>query len=181
MEDVEEAKQQDFLPDLKRIHTAAERFLACINDIVNFSKIERGEVDADLEAADTASMVQDAVNTIRPLEVNGAADTADTGLLLVVDDNEMNRDLLSRHLERQGHTVVMAEHGLQALEMLATHAFDLALLDIMMPKMNGFQVLQRIKNHNAWCDIPVIMISALDEMDSVVYRNGRRRFPAETI
>lgn len=92
----------------------------------------------------------------------------DQGLVLVVDDNEMNRDLLSRRLQRQGYTVVMAEHGQQALEVLRTDSFDLVLLDVMMPGMNGYQVLEHLKA-DAWLrHIPVIMISALDDLDSVV-------------
>ncbi|HIK56571.1 MAG TPA: response regulator [Synechococcales cyanobacterium M55_K2018_004] len=90
------------------------------------------------------------------------------GCLLVVDDNEMNRDLLSRRLQRQGHTIVMAEHGKAALEKLRSHAFDLVLLDIMMPEMNGYQVLEILKADPDLRHIPVIMISALDDIDSVV-------------
>lgn len=90
------------------------------------------------------------------------------GFILVVDDNEANRDVLSRRLKKQGHSVAVAEHGLQALEMLRTQPFDLILLDVMMPEMNGYQVLEELKHHGAWRHIPVIMISALDDIDSVV-------------
>ncbi|HEY9640705.1 MAG TPA: adenylate/guanylate cyclase domain-containing protein [Coleofasciculaceae cyanobacterium] len=90
------------------------------------------------------------------------------GLVLVVDDNEMNRDLLSRRLTRQGHIVVMAENGLQALEKVAQQPFDLVLLDVMMPGMNGYEVLEHIKSAPHLRHIPVIMISALDDIDSVV-------------
>jgi class 3 adenylate cyclase/CheY-like chemotaxis protein len=93
---------------------------------------------------------------------------ADQGVVLVVDDNEMNRDLLSRRLQRQGHTVLMAENGKQALVQLHTQPFDLILLDVMMPEMNGYQVLEHLKADAALRHIPVIMISALDDMDSVV-------------
>jgi CheY-like chemotaxis protein len=114
-------------------------------------------------------MIQDVVSTIRPLaEDTASTEAAERGSLLVVDDNEMNRDLLARHLERQGHTVALAENGRQALEMIQRDKLDLVLLDVMMPEMNGYQVLQRLKSDEAWRDIPVIMISALDEMDSVV-------------
>jgi CheY-like chemotaxis protein len=89
-------------------------------------------------------------------------------LILVVDDNEMNRDMLSRRLERQGYQSVLAEDGVQALERLPEAAFDLVLLDIMMPRMNGYEVLERIKADPALRHIPVIMISAVDELDSVV-------------
>jgi CheY-like chemotaxis protein len=169
LEDAADEGQEDFIPDLEKIHTAAGRFLALINDLVNFSKIEAGKIDADLRTAATLSMIQDVVTTIRPLaEEEAGAVPAERGFVLVVDDNEMNRDVLSRHLERQGHTVAVAENGRQALEMIQRDRFDLVLLDVIMPEMNGYQVLQRLKSDEAWRDIPVIMISALDEMDSVV-------------
>ncbi|MBW4656035.1 MAG: response regulator [Kaiparowitsia implicata GSE-PSE-MK54-09C] len=90
------------------------------------------------------------------------------GFLLVVDDNEMNRDLLTRRLQRQGHDIVVAEHGKDALEKMRQHTFDLVLLDIMMPELNGYQVLEYIKQDPDLRHIPVIMISALDDIDSVV-------------
>jgi class 3 adenylate cyclase len=90
------------------------------------------------------------------------------GLVLVVDDNEMNRDLLSRRLQRQGFTIVMAEDGQQALDKIRSQSFDLVLLDVMMPQMNGYQVLEYLKSDTNFRHIPVIMISALDDMDSVV-------------
>ena len=65
--------------------------------------------------------------------------------LLVVDDNEMNRDLLSRRLERQGYRVTVAVDGVQALELLDHEDFSLILLDIMLPQMNGYQVLEHLK------------------------------------
>lgn len=89
-------------------------------------------------------------------------------LVLVVDDNEMNRDMLSRRLERQGYRSIMAEDGVQALEMLPLHPIDLVLLDIMMPRMNGYDVLEKAKNDPALRHIPIIMISAVDDLDSVV-------------
>lgn len=91
-----------------------------------------------------------------------------TGHLLVVDDNKVNRLLLGRGLEQQGHSVDFAENGLQALEMLKTQSFDLLLLDVLMPEMDGYQVLEQLTKEPHWMDIPVIMTSALDEMDSVV-------------
>jgi adenylate cyclase len=90
------------------------------------------------------------------------------GLVLVVDDNEMNRDLLSRRLQRQGFTIMMAEDGQQALDKMRSQSFDLVLLDVMMPQMNGYQVLEYLKADTNLRHIPVIMISALDDMDSVV-------------
>lgn len=92
----------------------------------------------------------------------------DEGSVLVVDDNEVNRDLLARRLQRQGHTVTVAEDGFQALEMMRSKPFDLVLLDIMMPQMNGYQVLEHLKADETLRYIPVIMISAVDDIDSIV-------------
>jgi putative two-component system response regulator len=88
--------------------------------------------------------------------------------VLVVDDNEMNRDMLSRRLERQGYRVEVATDGARAIEMVERGSYDLVLLDIMMPEMNGYQVLERLKSKPDSRHIPVIMISALEEMESVV-------------
>jgi serine phosphatase RsbU (regulator of sigma subunit) len=94
--------------------------------------------------------------------------TAEAGRILVVDDVEMNRDLLARRLQQQGHTVSLAENGRRALEMLRAQEFDLVLLDIMMPEMDGYQVLGEMMGDAALKHVPVIMISAVTEMDSVV-------------
>ena len=89
--------------------------------------------------------------------------------VLVVDDNKDNRYTLTRRLKRQGYDgVTTAEHGRQALELLDARPFDLVLLDIMMPEMNGFEVLETMKASSKLRDIPVVMISALDEIDSIV-------------
>lgn len=88
--------------------------------------------------------------------------------ILVVDDTEMNRDMLARRLARRGYDVALAENGRQALAMVEGGDFDLVLLDIMMPEVNGYEVLERLKADSAQRHIPVIMISAVDEMESVV-------------
>jgi phosphoserine phosphatase RsbU/P len=89
--------------------------------------------------------------------------------LLVVDDNEDNRYTLTRRLNREGYkNLTMATNGREALDKLRAQRFDLVLLDIMMPDMNGYEVLEQMKVTPALRDIPVIMISALDEVDSVI-------------
>jgi len=90
------------------------------------------------------------------------------GHLLVVDDNKVNRVLLTHGLEQEGHVVESAENGRQALEMLRAKMYDLVLLDIEMPEMNGFQVLEALLADENLRDIPVIMTSASDELDRVV-------------
>jgi len=88
--------------------------------------------------------------------------------ILVVDDQEDNRAVLERRLRRQGHTVESAAGGLSALEMVGRGRFDLVLLDVLMPDLDGLAVLERLKADQATRDIPVIMISALDDVASVV-------------
>jgi len=90
------------------------------------------------------------------------------GQILIVDDNRMNRIKLSISLEQQGHAVQLAEDGKQAIQMLSKNAYDLVLLDIIMPEVDGFQVLEQMKSDSKLRDIPVIVISAVDEIDSAV-------------
>lgn len=94
--------------------------------------------------------------------------TTNAATILVVDDDSTNRTLLATSLEEQGYTVEMAEDGLQALEILHARPFDVVLLDLLMPGMDGFQVLERMKADNTLRRIPVIVISAVEEMESVV-------------
>jgi putative two-component system response regulator len=86
--------------------------------------------------------------------------------ILIVDDSNVNRLILQDHIIALGHTPLLAENGLVALEKIAEHQPDLILLDIMMPKMNGYQVLERLKSDEILCHIPVIMVSANDETES---------------
>jgi phosphoserine phosphatase RsbU/P len=91
-----------------------------------------------------------------------------TGRILVVDDQQENREVLVKRLKRQGHHTAQAEGGRRALEMLAESAFDLVLLDVLMPDIDGYFVLGKVKANPALRHIPVIMISALDEIEAVV-------------
>ena len=180
LEDAAAQGQEHLLPDLQRIHTAANRFLALISDVVNFARIEAGEAAPHLGAAE-ATMFAEVVTAIRPLNEQEVAQASVVyGPVLVVDDNEMNRDVLARRLERQGHRVKVAADGRQALTMVKAEAFDLVLLDIMMPELNGYQVLQYLKADATLRDIPVIMISALDELDSVVRCSALRSLSSFT-
>lgn len=87
--------------------------------------------------------------------------------VLVADDNELNRDLLSRRVRRLGHEVVLAEDGRQTLELLRAEPFDVVLLDIMMPNLNGYEVLEAVRVDDHLMHIPIIMISAVDDPESI--------------
>jgi len=137
------------LPDLDRIRSATERLEELLRHGGVAPTQERARAAASGDAADA-----------QPGRHRGA--------ILVVDDNEENRDMLARRLERQGYEVLTAAGGRAALDTLGARALDLVLLDVMMPDLDGYAVLQRLKADPALRDIPVLMISALDDLDSVV-------------
>src|SRR6266542_1185686 len=88
--------------------------------------------------------------------------------ILIVDDEQMNSEGLARRLQRHGYAVTIAESGRQALEMLGERRFDLVLLDIMMPGMNGLEVLKLLRRVDSLLDLPVIMVTARGESPDVV-------------
>jgi sigma-B regulation protein RsbU (phosphoserine phosphatase) len=146
-----EAGADDLLPDLERITSAAERLRTLTHEGV-------GEAHAETPAAAALTLPQ----------VEAPAVAAAHGSILVVDDNEINRDMLTRRLARLGYEMQSAPGGREALELLQEQRVDLILLDVMMPDMDGYEVLRRLKSDRAQREIPVLMISALDELDSVV-------------
>jgi DNA-binding NtrC family response regulator len=169
IEDAEAKGAETFIPDLEKIRAAGRHFLSCIEEIAGFTATKSGDRRA-LTPPGTEAMVRGVMNDIPPLDtVKPASMAVAGGGLLVVDDNEISRDLMRRQLERQGHLVTIAGSGKQALSILQGRTFDLVLLDIMMPDMSGYQVLQQLKSSDAFGDIPVIVVSALDDMDSVVH------------
>ncbi|GAB4523931.1 MAG: hypothetical protein Tsb0014_01990 [Pleurocapsa sp.] len=155
------ALDKDFIIDLEKIDRAANRLLQEITNIVNLSQLEPVE---ELEIETTVDSLQNSLVSQSKLILD---ENSDRDTILVVDDNEINRDLLSRQIEAQGYCAVTAVDGEQAIEMIQTGVYDLILLDILMPKLNGYEVLKWIRN-SQWKHIPTIMISALDEIDSVV-------------
>lgn len=88
--------------------------------------------------------------------------------LLIVDDDEDNRNILCRRLEKEGYTVISASSGQEALDILRFEQFDMILLDVMMPEIDGYEVLLRIKADSGTVNTPVIMISAIREKDAVI-------------
>jgi adenylate cyclase len=157
VEEVQDSGRDTLLGDLGKVIDLADRLLAEIDRMV------------DVAAAPPIDVVDELLQTMRPLD---EADIPDPGAassqILIVDDNASNRDLLSRHLAREGYRVTTAESGGSSLALTAAEDFDLVLLDLMMPEISGFEVLSRLKANERTRHIPVIMISALDELDSTV-------------
>jgi two-component system, cell cycle response regulator len=88
--------------------------------------------------------------------------------ILVVDDDPINRMVLTRNLEREGHRVATAQDGVRALEALGAEPFDIVLLDVLMPELDGYETLAQIERDEKLRHVPVIMVSALEDIDSVV-------------
>jgi len=151
--------------DLKKISAAAQLLLGMIGDHLSeegFARLQDGTAPATATPAGRQT-----VRTAQPRPHSDAA-AAITGHILVVDDNTENCETLARRLQRQGHTTATAANGAEALTILRDAPFDLVLLDVMMPVLDGHETLAALKADEALRHIPVIMISALDELDSVV-------------
>jgi adenylate cyclase len=135
--------------DVDRICSAAERLLTLVSHGLAASTPGHGKGEAETP-------------TVGPIRAGGR------GAILVVDDNEGNREMLARRLARQGYDVRTAPDGREALESLKRDHADLVLLDVLMPGLDGYETLRHLKGDGTLRDIPVLMISALDEMQSVV-------------
>lgn len=90
-----------------------------------------------------------------------------TGRILIADDNQQNRELLDAYLSDEGHEIEMAADGEETLRKVREMGPDLVLLDIMMPRLSGYEVCQRMRQDESMRDIPVLMVTALREMGDI--------------
>ena len=154
-----EKNAQDAINDLTKITTAASRFRRKLK--VRVIEPAAPKIPAIFPPVGQGSM------TRPPMPFALAENQAIKGKLLVVDDDRLNREMIGRRLQHMGFEVVLAEDGLEALEALRHRPFDLVLLDIMMPRLDGHATLERIKANPQWSHIPVVMLTAVDETDSI--------------
>ncbi|MGB3386890.1 MAG: adenylate/guanylate cyclase domain-containing protein [Pseudaminobacter sp.] len=163
LDEVRELGEHQLEVDVTTLLAAAAELLAHVDAIVGLSRTD------DIAGLNTLQeMAFDAAGLERALSrAEDEASPGTGGRILVVDDVASNRDLLSRRLQYDGHEVVTADSGPTALARLEDSEFDLVLLDILMPDMNGVEVLSRLKAEPRWQRIPVIMISGLREVDAV--------------
>ena len=170
MEEARETGREDLLADVRKILDAAEQLLGQIDKLVGLTDASglRSPETSPLVGMPSRDLVGQVMRSIQPITPEHRRDHGISSRILVVDDMEANRELLSRRLSRDGHSVSTANGGQLALELVGKTEFDLILLDLMMPDINGFEVLRRLKDDPAVRHIPVIMISALDEIDSIV-------------
>jgi adenylate cyclase len=168
MEDARESGRDDLLGDIAKIMAAADQLLGQIDNLIGLTDRKNlGSFDPSSLSGVSRDLVGEIMRSIQPITSKHRPNLL-SGRILVVDDTEANRELLSRRLRRQGHTVDTADGGRSALDAVAKSQFDLVLLDLMMPDINGLEVLNRLKAHPVHQHIPVMMISALDEIDSIV-------------
>lgn len=187
----------ELLPDLEKCALAASRARSCLadgqrrerNELLHELRNHVGAIAGYLELLleDRESIDRSLLGDFDALRVHAAelltamtpdADAtaarfpavaaADRGRLLVIDDNELSRELLGRHLHRQGHEVLTAASGAEAMTMLAHHAVDLIFLDLVMPEMDGLELLTRIKSDDRLRAVPVIIVSGISETDGVI-------------
>ncbi|GAB4383281.1 MAG: hypothetical protein Kow00121_44900 [Elainellaceae cyanobacterium] len=166
----------ELISDLDKLNASAQQLLSMVNDIINLAQQQLQTLNTQVDdKPDSTSQLllespiaQSAATTLETLSQESPEKQPQGGMILVVDDNPTNCDLLSRQLKRQAHTVTIATNAQQALRLLKAIPYDLILLDVIMPGMNGIELLQQIKQHDHWRHIPVIMISALDEIDGAV-------------
>ncbi len=148
-----ELKRETAAADLRKVRSAVEKLLMLL---------ERG-----LNAAPPSAEFRPAATLLGKAATKDEPAKVERGTVLVADESESTRDILSRQLHRDGHTVFAARNGLLALQMVQNRTFNLILLSVMLPDANGYQVLERLKANDKWRDIPVIMLSTLDDQDGV--------------
>ena len=164
------------IPDLDKLNASAQQLMGLINDIIYLAQQQLQAVNVQaynappllLGNSTAATLAQNAATTLRSLSQESPEKLSQGGMILVIDDNPTNCDLLARQLQRQAYTVTTATNAQQALRLLKAIPYDLILLDVIMPGMDGLELLQEIKRHDRWRQIPVIMISAVDEIDGAV-------------
>jgi adenylate cyclase len=151
-----EALPTTFAADLRRITAAGEKLLGLVSALLDVTGVDRVLLETPAMRLDEAQLI-----------ANWDTRSMPSRRLLVVDDNDVNRDLLSRRLSRFGYSVLQAENGMQALEMASAGDVDLVLLDLFMPGLDGYEVCRQIRKNPATLTLPVVMLTASGEEEKV--------------
>jgi class 3 adenylate cyclase len=168
MDQCAESSWDDFQADLAKINLAAKTWLGLMEDHL-LGKTRHGPLPprpAGYSETETFTRIQQALAEAEPQPL--PASSPSHGRLLLADDDESNRELLQRRLDKLGYHVTVCGDGREALERVMAGQFDLVLLDLLMPGLDGRQVLARLKAEPALRHLPVIMLSALDELEGIV-------------
>jgi len=181
-EEAMELGQESFVADLGKIQAAARQMLSVVDQALSPSAAPAPPPPAPVPPSPSSGMFvfrEDApdssagppsgvFSTGGPAPVSAPAVPPGTGQVLVVDDNEMNRDMLSRRLSARGFRVTPAPNGREALRLVEEGRFDAVLLDVMMPDLSGIEVLTRLRRRHTQSDLPIIMATAKDTSEDVV-------------
>jgi len=162
-EEAESGGQEKLAGDLAKINNAAQQMLDRLDFLFSCSHARNAECSGNILPVKKPLQRAEFHN-----DKTALPDRNQSGRILVVDDSQANQEILSRRLELQGYQIELADSGAQALEKLNRDFFDLVLLDVMMPDMDGYTVLQHMKTDTVLRNIPVIMISACADIDYVI-------------
>jgi sigma-B regulation protein RsbU (phosphoserine phosphatase) len=167
-EQAEDAGLAHLLPDLRKIADAGHTWLGLMEEYL-IPPVQELSSTSGIDTPRVAApvLLQPGIDFTSPTPLSATPARAAHGHLLVADDDASNREMLARRLQRQGYEVSVASSGLEVLRLLRAQQFDLVLLDMIMPGLDGYQVLTRMKSDPVLADLPVIIISSLDQENSV--------------
>ena len=169
LDEARAGRHDDLVKDLEKILQAGKNLNAFCESEDYSELLEAGSSSAEPELAQPDALLSGAgAPLVTTQDYGGSAPPMPTARLLAVDDDEMNRDMLVRRLQKLGYQVGEAATGREALQKLKDGNFDLVLLDILMPDLDGFQTLEFMKADPRLRHIPAIMLTALDDVDSIV-------------
>jgi sigma-B regulation protein RsbU (phosphoserine phosphatase) len=167
-EQAEDRGLSRLLPDLRKIADAGHTWLGLMEEYLIRPAQDTGPgPGGDSPRVAAPILLQPGVDFTSPAPLSATVARTAHGHLLVADDDASNREMLARRLQRQGYQVSLAGSGLEVLRLVRTQKFDLVLLDMIMPGLDGYQVLTRMKSDPALADIPVIILSSLDQENNV--------------
>ena len=167
LKDMQDRGHKQLLNDLKKVQVASDELRVQIDAIVD--RAGQSSMEPRPTQTKPIGLIGDLLNRTAPIDLERErVRRGQSSRILIVDDTAANRDLLTPHLLRDGHEVETAEDAASALERLIHVSFDLILLDLIMPGMDGFELLCRLKSSLHTRHIPVIMITALDEAESAI-------------
>lgn len=166
--------KESLVADLKKILKAANNLHKFFEDEAFSAQIAIGSnaansgLSAEATLGSTAGITSPLPTSNAAIDLVAPQQPLQTAQLLVVDDDDMNREMLCRRLQKLGYDVTESINGREALETLKAGNYDLVLLDILMPELDGFQTLEFIKADQRLRHLPVIMLTALDDVESTV-------------
>ena len=169
-EEVSADGHHQYVDDLKKIGIAARNLLSAIDTLVldGNGAGEPESKNAEEKRPDVPATKVRSGEYVAPAGSGEKDEPEGPARVLVVDDVELNRSMLSRRLERRGFEVELAEGGKEALEMIEERAYDIVLLDIMMPEISGYDVLEEVRKDKTPLELPIIMATAKDEGEDIV-------------